>query len=80
MINKLKGERTYVVLQAFGALSVDDLPKLSKADMIVFLGESNYHLDDISYDEARDFISQRSFDWLREKDQLHIEMKAGSVF
>ncbi|KAJ0693096.1 putative phosphoinositide 5-phosphatase [Helianthus annuus] len=48
--------------------------------MIVFLGDFNYRLDGISYDEARDFISQRSFDWLREKDELHIEMKAGTVF
>ncbi|KAL4576632.1 hypothetical protein LXL04_012729 [Taraxacum kok-saghyz] len=62
------------------ANAVDELPELSEADMVVFLGDFNYRLDDISYDEARDFISQRSFDWLREKDQLHIEMKAGSVF
>ncbi|KAF5770434.1 putative phosphoinositide 5-phosphatase transcription factor WD40-like family [Helianthus annuus] len=65
---------------AMGSLSVNELPELSEADMIVFLGDFNYRLDDISYDEARDFISQRSFDWLREKDQLHIEMKAGTVF
>lgn len=72
--------QTVRLTNAFGALSVDELPELSEADMIVFLGDFNYRLDDISYDEARDFISQRSFDWLREKDQLHIEMKAGSVF
>ncbi|KAJ0544816.1 putative phosphoinositide 5-phosphatase [Helianthus annuus] len=48
--------------------------------MIVFLGDFNYRLDGISYDEARDFIFQRSFDWLREKDELHIEIKAGTVF
>lgn len=67
---------------AMGGVSVDELPlpELSEADMVVFLGDFNYRLDDISYDEARDFISQRSFDWLREKDQMHIEMKAGSVF
>ncbi|XP_076946966.1 type II inositol polyphosphate 5-phosphatase 15-like isoform X2 [Bidens hawaiensis] len=65
---------------AMGSLSVSELPELSEADMFVFLGDFNYRLDDISYDEARDFISQRSFDWLREKDQLHIEMKAGTVF
>nr|XP_043632597.1 type II inositol polyphosphate 5-phosphatase 15 isoform X2 [Erigeron canadensis] len=68
------------VVNALGALSMDESPELSEADMVVFLGDFNYRLDDISYDEARDFISQRSFDWLREKDQLHIEMKAGSVF
>lgn len=56
------------------------MPELSEADMVVFLGDFNYRLDGISYDEARDFISQRSFDWLREKDQLQEEMKSGNVF
>lgn len=55
-------------------------PDLSEADMVVFLGDFNYRLYGISYDEARDFVSQRSFDWLREKDQLRAEMKAGKVF
>ncbi|XP_030527790.1 type I inositol polyphosphate 5-phosphatase 12 isoform X2 [Rhodamnia argentea] len=55
-------------------------PDLSEADMVVFLGDFNYRLFGITYDEARDFVSQRSFDWLREKDQLREEMKAGKVF
>ncbi|KAG7012847.1 Type I inositol polyphosphate 5-phosphatase 12 [Cucurbita argyrosperma subsp. argyrosperma] len=55
-------------------------PELSDADMVVFLGDFNYRLFGISYDEARDFVSQRCFDWLREKDQLRAEMKAGRVF
>ncbi|XP_010522246.1 PREDICTED: type I inositol polyphosphate 5-phosphatase 13-like [Tarenaya hassleriana] len=53
---------------------------LATADMIAFCGDFNYRLFGITYDEARDFISQRSFDWLREKDQLRAEMKAGKVF
>ncbi|KAH9623317.1 hypothetical protein KSS87_021962 [Heliosperma pusillum] len=53
---------------------------LSEADMVVFCGDFNYRLFGISYDEARDLVSQRSFDWLREKDQLRAEMKAGKVF
>jgi hypothetical protein len=53
---------------------------LADADMVVFLGDFNYRLYGISYDEARDMVSQRSFDWLREKDQLRAEMKAGKVF
>uniref|UniRef100_A0A2C9WHD3 Inositol polyphosphate-related phosphatase domain-containing protein n=1 Tax=Manihot esculenta TaxID=3983 RepID=A0A2C9WHD3_MANES len=53
---------------------------LCEADMVVFLGDFNYRLFGITYDEARDFVSQRSFDWLREKDQLRAEMKAGKVF
>ncbi|KAK1277589.1 Type I inositol 1,4,5-trisphosphate 5-phosphatase 12 [Acorus gramineus] len=60
--------------------SDDGRPELSEADMIIFLGDFNYRLHGISYDEARDFVSQRSFDWLREKDQLRAEMKAGNVF
>ncbi|XP_031118495.1 type II inositol polyphosphate 5-phosphatase 15-like isoform X2 [Ipomoea triloba] len=62
------------------ANSLEALPELSEADMVVFLGDFNYRLDGISYDEARDFISQRCFDWLKERDQLHTEMEAGNVF
>ncbi|KAL1533188.1 phosphoinositide 5-phosphatase [Salvia divinorum] len=55
-------------------------PDLAEADMVVFNGDLNYRLFGISYDEARDLVSQRSFDWLRQKDQLRAEMKAGKVF
>ncbi|KAA8532178.1 hypothetical protein F0562_006680 [Nyssa sinensis] len=55
-------------------------PDLAEADMVTFFGDFNYRLFGISYDEARDFVSQRCFDWLREKDQLRAEMKAGKVF
>ncbi|GMH11423.1 hypothetical protein Nepgr_013264 [Nepenthes gracilis] len=65
---------------AVGVRSGELIPELSEADMVVFLGDFNYRIDGISYDEARDFISQRSFDWLRERDQLHAEMEAGKVF
>ncbi|KAJ9701796.1 hypothetical protein PVL29_006951 [Vitis rotundifolia] len=64
-----------------GGLNAEEgKPELSDADMVVFLGDFNYRLHSISYDEARDFVSQRCFDWLREKDQLRAEMKAGKVF
>ncbi|KVI00443.1 Endonuclease/exonuclease/phosphatase, partial [Cynara cardunculus var. scolymus] len=52
-------------------------PDLAEADLVIFCGDFNYRLFGITYDEARDFVSQRSFDWLREKDQLRAEMKAG---
>ncbi|XP_076895562.1 type I inositol polyphosphate 5-phosphatase 13-like isoform X1 [Bidens hawaiensis] len=55
-------------------------PDLAEADMVIFCGDFNYRLFGITYDEARDFVSQRSFDWLRERDQLRAEMKAGKVF
>jgi hypothetical protein len=63
-----------------GSNGNEGVPELGEADMVVFIGDFNYRLDGISYDEARDFISQRSFDWLRERDQLQAEMKAGNVF
>ncbi|XP_030487879.2 type I inositol polyphosphate 5-phosphatase 13 isoform X1 [Cannabis sativa] len=65
---------------AMGGNSEEARPELAEADMVVFLGDFNYRLFGISYDEARDFVSQRCFDWLREKDQLRAEMKAGKVF
>ncbi|XP_038693315.1 type II inositol polyphosphate 5-phosphatase 15 [Tripterygium wilfordii] len=65
---------------AIGAQATEAMPELSEADMVVLLGDFNYRLDGISYDEARDFVSQRCFDWLREKDQLRVEMEAGNVF
>ncbi|XP_061363533.1 type I inositol polyphosphate 5-phosphatase 12-like isoform X2 [Gastrolobium bilobum] len=65
---------------AMGVSSEEAKPELSEADMVVFFGDFNYRLFGISYDEARDFVSQRCFDWLREKDQLRAEMKAGKVF
>jgi hypothetical protein len=63
-----------------GVSSEEAKHELSDADMVVFFGDFNYSLFGISYDEARDFVSQRCFDWLREKDQLRAEMKAGKVF
>ncbi|XP_030540697.1 type II inositol polyphosphate 5-phosphatase 15-like isoform X2 [Rhodamnia argentea] len=60
--------------------SAEVMPELSEADLVIFLGDFNYRLDGITYDEARDFVSQRCFDWLREKDQLRVEMEAGNVF
>lgn len=48
--------------------------------MVVFTGDFNYRLFGITYDEARDLVSQRSFNWLGEKDQLRAEMEAGKVF
>lgn len=66
--------------QANGTQFDDGRPELSEADMVVFLGDFNYRLHSITYDEARDFVSQRMFDWLRDRDQLRAEMKSGKVF
>lgn len=70
----------WVLQGAVGNSDEGSQPDLTEADMVIFLGDFNYRLFGISYDEARDFVSQRSFDWLREKDQLRAEMKAGKVF
>ncbi|OEL24826.1 Type I inositol polyphosphate 5-phosphatase 13 [Dichanthelium oligosanthes] len=67
-------------VSANGNQADEDIPELAEADMVVFLGDFNYRLDGITYDEARDMVSQRSFDWLRERDQLRAEMKVGNVF
>lgn len=56
------------------------LPELSDTDLIVFLGDFNYRLYNISFDEAMGLVSRRCFDWLRENDQLRAEMKSGRVF
>nr|KYP74560.1 Type II inositol-1,4,5-trisphosphate 5-phosphatase FRA3 [Cajanus cajan] len=74
-----RGTNVSLILE-IGFQSAEGMPELSEADMVVFLGDFNYRLDDISYDEARDFVSQRCFDWLRERDQLRAEMEAGNVF
>lgn len=82
LIPSLNYNRLFCSIQWQGAqLQFDDgSPELSDADLIIFLGDFNYRLHGISYDEARDFVSQRCFDWLREKDQLREEMKNGRVF
>ncbi|XVE62110.1 hypothetical protein DITRI_Ditri06bG0092900 [Diplodiscus trichospermus] len=72
--------QTLRVTNAAGVNTEETKLDLAEADMVVFFGDFNYRLFGISYDEARDFVSQRCFDWLREKDQLRAEMKAGRVF
>ncbi|KAJ4960254.1 hypothetical protein NE237_020164 [Protea cynaroides] len=79
-VGVLSANQVLRAANSVGAQSEDGRPELSEADMVVFLGDFNYRLHGISYDEARDFVSQRCFDWLRERDQLRAEMKAGKVF
>ncbi|XP_047319211.1 type I inositol polyphosphate 5-phosphatase 12-like [Impatiens glandulifera] len=72
--------QTTRITNALGNAPEEARPNLAEADLVIFLGDFNYRLFGISYDEARDLVSQRSFDWLREKDQLRVEMAAGKVF
>ncbi|XP_047309451.1 type I inositol polyphosphate 5-phosphatase 12-like [Impatiens glandulifera] len=78
--NAAAGKMSHNITNSQGIVQDEVRPDLAEADLVVFLGDFNYRLFGISYDEARDFVSQRSFDWLREKDQLRGEMKAGKVF
>lgn len=48
--------------------------------MVVFLGDFNYRLYDVSYDEELGLVSRRYFDLLRENEQLRTQMKSGRVF
>ncbi|KAM7272376.1 hypothetical protein ACFE04_027039 [Oxalis oulophora] len=70
-----------LLLQAPGENNIEETrPDLCDADMVIYIGDFNYRLFGITYDESRDFVSQICFDWLRERDQLQAEIKAGKVF
>uniref|UniRef100_J3LCV2 Inositol polyphosphate-related phosphatase domain-containing protein n=2 Tax=Oryza brachyantha TaxID=4533 RepID=J3LCV2_ORYBR len=66
--------------QLFRGTNGSRMPELSDTDMIVFLGDLNYRIYDISYDDAMSLVSQRCFDWLKYNDQLRVEMRSGRVF
>lgn len=70
----------FSVSQNTNITTEEEKSDLAAADLVAFFGDFNYRLFGITYDEARDFISHRSFDWLREKDQLRAEMSEGKVF
>ncbi|WOK97459.1 type II inositol polyphosphate 5-phosphatase 15-like [Canna indica] len=79
-LNVAAGGASAVHMQRGTNVNDDRTPELSEADMIVFLGDFNYRLHGITYEEAIYLISQRRFDVLTGKDQLQAEMKAGRVF
>lgn len=56
------------------------MPELSEADMLIWVGDFNYRLNDFSYRDAVDLIAHKQWDELLNKDQLRTEMKAGRVF
>ncbi|KAJ7562619.1 hypothetical protein O6H91_03G077500 [Diphasiastrum complanatum] len=55
-------------------------PELSEADLLVWVGDLNYRIDELSYEEAVNLISQERWKTLLGKDQLRTEMTAGRVF
>ncbi|XP_041025456.1 type II inositol polyphosphate 5-phosphatase 15-like [Juglans microcarpa x Juglans regia] len=63
-----------------GKQPAEGMSKLVEVDLVIVLGNFNYRLDGITYDEARDIIFQRYFDRLREKDQHLTEREACNFF
>lgn len=67
---------------SFGAYAGDlaGAPALSEADFLLWLGDFNYRLENISYDHTLAIILQKDWDTLLKRDQLRTEMIAGHVF
>ncbi|CAI5480623.1 unnamed protein product [Closterium sp. Yama58-4] len=55
-------------------------PDLSQSDLLIWMGDLNYRLDGVSYEEACSAIARRQYPLLLECDQLRAEMKAGRAF
>ncbi|XP_042437362.1 type II inositol polyphosphate 5-phosphatase 15-like isoform X1 [Zingiber officinale] len=79
-LNAATGGACSVDMQHGVNINYGRTPELSEANMVVFLGDFNYRLEGITYEEAVYLISQRRFDLLLGNDQLQVEMKAGRVF
>ena len=56
------------------------LPDLSDADLLLWTGDLNYRIDNVSYGGATSLISRGRLDALLSHDQLRSEMAAGHVF
>ncbi|KAH9309596.1 hypothetical protein KI387_037507, partial [Taxus chinensis] len=67
-------------ISSTGSTPQEVMPELAQADMIIWLGDFNYRLNDIPYEYAIDCIEQKDFATLLQKDQLREEMRAGRVF
>ena len=56
------------------------MPEVSEADLLIWVGDFNYRLADLSYADAINLINEKRYEILLEKDQLRAEMTAGRVF
>ena len=56
------------------------MPEVSEADLLIWVGDFNYRLADLSYADAINLINEKRYEILLEKDQLRAEMAAGRVF
>ncbi|MCO5564679.1 hypothetical protein L7F22_018346 [Adiantum nelumboides] len=57
-----------------------NMSELSEADLLIWVGDLNYRLSDVSYTEAVSLARDSNWEELIKKDQLRLEMKAGRVF
>ncbi|KAI5066836.1 hypothetical protein GOP47_0017364 [Adiantum capillus-veneris] len=57
-----------------------NMSELSEADLLIWVGDFNYRLTDVSYTEAVSLARDSNWEELIKKDQLRLEMKAGRVF
>ncbi|XP_057853266.2 type II inositol polyphosphate 5-phosphatase 15 isoform X1 [Cryptomeria japonica] len=73
-------EGRFSSLSTAESLPQEVMPELAQADMIIWLGDFNYRLNGVSYEDAIDHIKQKKFATLLENDQLRKEMGAGRVF
>lgn len=55
-------------------------PDLSEADLLIWLGDFNYRIDNLPYEEVIDAVRERKWDWLLANDQLRMEMAGGRAF
>ncbi|CAI7882367.1 unnamed protein product, partial [Closterium sp. NIES-53] len=50
------------------------------SDLLIWMGDLNYRLDGVSYEEACSAVARRQYPLLLDCDQLRAEMKAGRAF
>lgn len=58
----------------------DDAPELAEADLLIWTGDLNYRIDNMSYEETIGLIKKKAYDTLLSADQLRIEMASGRTF
>ena len=46
------------------------MPEVSEADLLIWVGDFNYRLADLSYADAINLINEKRYEILLEKDQL----------
>ncbi|KAL2634417.1 hypothetical protein R1flu_005896 [Riccia fluitans] len=60
--------------------TTDDAPELADADLLIWSGDLNYRIDNMSYEETVSLIRNKAYDVLLSSDQLRLEMANGRTF